>query len=372
MTPQEKRDWLRLARTENVGPVTFHQLIGRYKTATEAIAAIPELAAKGGLKRKLSIPSPASVEDELHKLDKLGGHLLCSNEPDYPKLLKALSDAPPALAIHGHAHLLSKPSVAIVGARNASLNGRRFAEKLARDLGEAGYVVVSGLAAGIDAAAHTGSLKTGTIGVIAGGIDIIYPPENEQLHRQMTETGLVVAEMPLGTPINAKLFPRRNRLVSGLALGVVVIEAALQSGSLITARFAGEQGREVMAVPGSPLDPRCAGTNRLIKDGAGLVEGAADVIGSLQQIAAREPEPDLFSHMPIENIDENSLERLRGTILTALSPTPVAVDDLIRVCQSPAASVWAILLELELAGRITRLPGNQVALLAPAAGAVNA
>ncbi len=371
MTPLERRDWLRLARTENVGPVTFNQLIQRYGNAANALAAIPDLAAQGGLKRKLTIPSPASVDEELHKLERMGAQLLCSCDEGYPTLLRHISDPPPAITVQGQPHLLKKPTVALVGARNASLNGRRFAERMARELGEAGFTVISGLAAGIDAAAHQGALPYGTVGVVAGGIDQIYPPENEQLHRQMTHTGLIVAEMPLGTPINAKLFPRRNRIVSGLSLGIVVIEAATQSGSLITARLAAEQGREVMAVPGSPLDPRCTGTNKLIKDGASLIEGAADVIALLRQPGAAEPKGNAFSTQPTDNADKNTIDTLRPRVLDALSPTPCPVDDIIRLCQSPASAVLAILLELELAGRLNRLPGNQVALLLDDVRAVN-
>jgi DNA processing protein len=371
MIAAELRDWLRLARTENVGPVTFNQLISRYGDAAKALAAIPELAAQGGLKRKLSMPSPASIEDELHKVAKLGARVITKLDEDYPRLLKHLSDAPPALTMHGHTNILSKPTVAIVGARNASINGRRFAEKLGRDLGEADYTVISGLAAGIDASAHQGALPYGTVGVVAGGIDQIYPPENEKLHQQMTQTGLVVAEMPLGTPINAKLFPRRNRIVSGLSLGVVVIEAAIQSGSLITARLAGEQGREVMAVPGSPLDPRSSGTNKLIKDGATLIESAADVLAALQPGGMHEPEQNIFNQQAIENADEKLVAALRPQVLAALSPTPTPIDDIIRVCQTPPSAVLAVLLELELAGRLVRMPGNQVALLLDLAGAVN-
>ncbi len=364
MTAAERLDWLRLARTENVGPVTFHQLLSRYGSASAALEAIPELASKGGLKRKLSIPSKASVEDEAGRIQHMGARLLLSGDADYPRLLAHISDAPPVIAVHGHAALLGKPCVAIVGARNASLNGRRFAERLGRSLSEAGWMVVSGLAAGIDASAHQGALAKGTIGVIAGGIDVVYPPENEALHKAMTEQGCVVAEMPFGTPINARLFPRRNRIVSGLSKGVIVIEAAMQSGSLITARMAAEQGREVMAVPGSPLDPRSTGTNKLIKDGAALIEGPEDVLAILRPASAQESEPVPYKNQAIDNIKENELNTLRPQVLEALSPTPAPVDALIRLCQMPAPMVLAVLLELELAGRIVRLPGNQVALIA--------
>lgn len=355
---------LRLARTENVGPITFHQLMGRFGSAQAAIEALPELAARGGLKRKLTVPSLKSIEDEIAALAKREAIILTLQDPAYPKLLAQLPDAPPVLLVEGHVALLSKqPLVAMVGARNASLNGRRYAEKLARDLGEAGMVVVSGLAAGIDAAAHQGALATGTIGVIAGGLDHVYPPENAPLYDKLRAQGAIVTEMPIGTPIKPNLFPRRNRIVSGLCRGVIVVEAALQSGSLITARLAGEQNREVMAIPGSPLDPRAAGTNRLIKDGAALIETAQDVLALINQHHLSEPETVIFAPPASQNIDENQVDRARAALLDGLAPTPTPVDELIRLCDFPAPIVWAALLELELAGRILRLPGNQVALL---------
>jgi DNA processing protein len=364
MTEAEKLAWLRLTHTENVGPVTFHQLVARYGSATAALEALPELAARGGLKRKLTVPSPAECEKELAALKHAKAAVLASCETAYPALLKQIPDAPPVLLVQGHANLLHKPCVAFVGARNASLNGRRLAEKLARDVGQAGWIVVSGLAAGIDGAAHQGALTTGTIGVIAGGFDHIYPPEHAALYDKLRESGVIVTEMPLGTGIKPQLFPRRNRIVSGLCRGTVVIEAALKSGSLITARLATEQGREVMAIPGSPLDPRSGGTNRLIKDGATLIEGAADILACLEDISARESEAPSFTPKPPEKIDESAVDAARLTLLSALSPVPVPVDEVIRLCDLPSPVVSAALLELELAGRVTRLPGNQVALVA--------
>jgi DNA processing protein len=360
----DRLSWLRLSRTENVGPVTFRQLLARFGTAEKAIEALPELAARGGLKRKLTVPTLKAVEDEIRVLEKRGAQILTWGDDAYPKLLAQTPDAPPVLLVEGHAPLLNKqPLVAMVGARNASLNGRRYAEKLARELGEAGIIVVSGLAAGIDASAHQGALATGTIGVIAGGFDHVYPPENAGLYDKLQTQGAIVTEMPLGTPIRPQLFPRRNRIVSGLCRGVIVVEAALQSGSLITARLAGEQGREVMAVPGSPMDPRAAGTNRLIKDGATLVESAMDVTNLLNQQRLEESELPLFAADTSHKIDENQADRARAALLGGLAPTPTPVDELIRLCDFPAPIVWAALLELELAGRILRLPGNQVALL---------
>lgn len=356
--------WLRLSRTENVGPVTFRQLLARYETPEKAIEALPELAARGGLKRKLTVPPLKSIEDEIRALEKRGAQILTWRDDAYPKFLAQTADAPPVLLVEGHAHLLNKqPLVAMVGARNASLNGRRYAEKLARELGEAGIIVVSGLAAGIDAAAHQGALTTGTIGVISGGFDHVYPPENAGLYDKLRTQGAIATEMPLGTPIKPQLLPRRNRIVSGLCRGVIVVEAALQSGSLITARLAGEQGREVMAVPGSPMDPRAAGTNRLIKDGATLIESARDVVNLLNQQRLEESELPVFAPATSYKIDENHVDKARAALLDGLAPTPTPVDELIRLCDFPAPIVWAALLELELAGRILRLPGNQVALL---------
>lgn len=363
ITEAERRDWLRLARTENVGPLTFIQLMQRYHTAGAAIEAIPELAAKGGLKRKLKVPSIASIEDEIGAIRKLGAKLIAMPDEDYPTWLRSIADPPPVISVLGHASLFAKASVALVGARNASINGIRFAEKLARDLGAMGYATVSGLAAGIDAAVHRGSLSTGTLAVVAGGIDVIYPPENEKLYRSIAEQGCIIAEMPMGFEIRPTLFPRRNRIVSGLSLGTVVIEAAMKSGSLITARLAAEQGREVMAVPGSPLDPRSAGTNHLIREGATLIQGAFDVAEALKRPLSQEAPKPVYVYQLSENVNENDVSRAVGKILNALSPTPQPVDEVIRLCETPAPVAAAALLELELAGRVARLPGNLVALL---------
>src|SRR5215468_4571255 len=280
LSDRERLDRLRLIRSENVGPVTFRALLRRFGNARAAIEALPELARRGGRSAPLRVFSAAQAEQELGAVGRIGARLLSAEDPDYPDALAAIYDAPPLLYLRGDAALLRRKAVAIVGARNASANGRRLAEDIARDVGAAGFVVVSGLARGIDHAAHRGSLDSGTIAVVAGGIDIAYPPDNEELQREIAQRGTLVAEMPPGTVPQAKHFPRRNRLISGLSLGVLVVEAALQSGSLITARMALEQGRDVLAVPGSPLDPRCRGTNNL-RQGAILAEGAADVIAAL-------------------------------------------------------------------------------------------
>jgi DNA processing protein len=285
LNPQERLDWLRLARTETVGPVTFYALLRRFGSARAALEALPRLS------RPVAAMSRRDAEAELAALDRLGAVILCWGEPDYPATLAAVEDAPPVLTVLGNPALLQAPMVAVVGARNASANGRRIANELAAGLGEAGVVVVSGMARGIDAAAHLGALDSGSAAVDAGGADIVYPEENRGLYDALVERGVVVAELPLGTEPQARHFPRRNRIISGMARGVVVVEAAAKSGSLITARFALEQGREVFAVPGSPLDPRCRGCNDLLRNGATLTETAADILTQLGPLLQSEMPP---------------------------------------------------------------------------------
>jgi len=364
--PEERLDWLRLARTETIGPVTFYALLRRFGSARAAIDAVPRLG-----RRDVTAVTRAQAERELAALDRLGARLLCWGEPLYPKPLEAVEDAPPVLTLLGQAEYLAAPIVAVVGARNASANGRRLAQDIAAGLGAEGIVVASGMARGIDAAAHAGSLATGSIAVVAGGVDVVYPEENRGLYDAMAKHGAVVAELPLGTEPQARHFPRRNRIISGMALGVVVVEAAAKSGSLITARFALEQGREVFAVPGSPLDPRCRGGNDLLRSGATLTENAADVVNQLGPLLHGAPfvpparsttERELPLTVPIAapkpvSVDDDSSLDL---ILEILSPTPVAVDEVVRQCQLSAAAVATLLLELELAGRIERHPGNLV------------
>jgi DNA processing protein len=364
LSDRERLDRLRLIRSENVGPVTFRALLRRFGSAQAAIEALPDLARRGGRPTPLRICPAAQAEQELGAADRIGARLLTTDDADYPEALAAIDDAPPLLYMRGDGALLQRAAVAVVGARNASANGRRLAEDIARDLGAAGFVVVSGLARGIDHAAHRGSLDSGTIAVVAGGIDIVYPPDNEELQREIARRGLILAEMPPGTVPQAKHFPRRNRIISGLSLGVLVVEAALQSGSLITARLALEQGREVLAVPGSPLDPRCNGTNNLLRQGAILAEGAADVLAALQGMAgsALRTEPQngwqLSEIAPDSPSDDTS-----RTVHELLGPAPVMVDELVRQCHLSAPAVRAVLLELELAGRLERHPGNRVSLL---------
>ena len=367
LADDERIDWLRLIRSDNVGPRTFRALIAHCGSAGAALDALPELARRGGAARP-RVFSRAAALREIEAARALGIALVASSEESYPPRLRAIDDAPPLLAVRGDAAALARPCVAIVGARNASAAGVKIAERLARGLGEAGFVVASGLARGIDAAAHRGSLATGTVAVLAGGHDRIYPPEHGGLAEAILRGGAAVSEMPLGWDPRARDFPRRNRLISGLALGVVVIEAARRSGSLITVRFALEQGREVFAVPGSPLDPRAEGTNDLIKQGATIVTEAADVIAALapilgsriERLAGERPRADAPARVadPGPAGDGDAQSR----VLSLLGPTPVTPDDLARLAGLPASSLHALLLELELAGRLIRHRGGLVSL----------
>ncbi len=364
LSDQDRFDWLRLSRSENVGPLTFVRLLERYGTAKAALAALPTLAKRGG--RSITVCSVAAVEAEIAEARRLGCFLLASCEPAYPRCLAATDDAPPLLYARGNVSLLKRPTVAMVGARNASANGRVFTRRLASDLGQAGMVVVSGLARGIDTAAHQGALSTGTVAVLAGGVDIVYPPENAELYQEIVTMGCVVSEMPPGIQPQARHFPRRNRIISGLSLGVVVIEASLKSGSMITARLALEQGREIFSVPGHPMDGRAQGTNQLLRDGATLVEKAEDVLESLKHMSEPdlgEPAPRSVFTSPPPEPSPAELDRARKQVLEYLSATPTVVDSIIRECQLSASTVSLVLLELELAGRLERQTGNRVALL---------
>lgn len=364
LSDAQRLDWLRLARSENVGPRTFVNLLEHFGSAAAALDALPGMAHRGGARAIKVFPREAALR-ELEASQRLGLALVALPEPDYPPRLAAIDDPPPLIAIRGAREVLTRPIVAIVGARNASAAGARFAERLAHDLGQAGYAIVSGLARGIDAAAHRASVTTGTIAVLAGGHDHIYPPENVDLLNALLANGAAISEMPLGWEPRAPDFPRRNRLISGLALGVIIVEAAKRSGSLITARFALEQGREVFVVPGSPLDPRAEGSNGLLKQGAIVTTEAADVIsvlapmlGKPQPRAFEEPEQPPLARDPPADAD-------RARIISLLGPTPVSIDDLIRLSGQPAAAVRITLLELALAGRLTWQPGGQVAMLDP-------
>lgn len=362
---------LRLARVEGVGPIAYRRMLHRFRSAAAALDALPGLLHSGGRTSAPEIPSQTQAEDELARLDRIGARLLVLDTPGYPPLLSLLEDAPPVLGVLGDPAVLAHSAVALVGARNASANGQRIAERLAAELAH-GIVVISGLARGIDAAAHQGAMTTGrTVAAVAGGLDIVYPAEHAALQRRIAENGAVVAEAPLGTAPQARHFPRRNRIIAGLSLGVVVVEAALRSGSLITTRIAQDLGREVFAVPGSPLDPRSHGSNDLIRQGAVLTESAADVLAHLPDL----PSHALFSQLPHASagLAESpprplappcDMTNIKAEVIDLLSPSPTAVDELVRRCQFSSAAVMAALLELELAGRVEALPGNRVALLA--------
>ncbi len=357
LTDKERSDWVRLSRSEGVGPVTFFGLLARFGSVSDAISALPDLIAKSG-RKGLKLVSAAQAEDEIAATIAFGGKILAACEPNYSKALAAITPPPPIISVRGHIGLLSKPTIGIVGARNASAAGLRIAREMAAGLGGAGYVVASGLARGIDGAAHLASLERGTIAVLAGGIDHIYPPEHESLHAHISERGLIVSESPLHAAVHARDFPRRNRIISGLSLGVVVVEAEARSGSLITARFAGEQGREVLAVPGSPLDPRAAGPNGLIKDGARLVTGYEDVVEALQGSSGLgERETNYFVHQsgPI-TLDPNIVNQVAGL----LSPVAVSLEDLSRDTGLPWRMVAAIIVELELNGQAVTQVGGRV------------
>lgn len=365
---KERLARLRLVRTPSIGPATYHTLIGRYGSALKAIEAVGELSLRGGRSRPLKPASLSAIQEEWDKTHALKGTFIFSDEPDFPRLLAATEPTPPLIIVRGHAHLLHEKAIAIVGARNASANGRKLAALLARDLGEAGYTIVSGMARGIDTAAHKGALSSGTCAVLAGGVDSIYPPENDGLYQDICAQGCIISEMPIGHVGRAKDFPRRNRLISGLSVGVVIVEAALRSGSLITARFALEQSREVFAVPGSPLDPRCRGANSLIKQGAALVESAEDILEILLTFDAAhrltEKDDDRLGPVspPLCDLSETDISDFRETIISLLSPTGTDIDDIVRESGATPGLVQVVLLELDLAGRLERLPGNRVCL----------
>lgn len=365
LSEAQRLDWLRLIRSENVGPATFRALINRYGGAAGALAALPELARRGGA-RALRIAGKAEAERELSNINAIGARVVALGEPEYPPALAFVDAPPPLLIMRGKNAVLKGRTVSIVGSRNASALGRRLTRMLAEEMGAEGYVIGSGLARGIDAAAHEASLPTGTIAVLAGGIDQVYPSEHRALYDRICEEGAVVSEMPFGWQAQARDFPRRNRIIAGLGLGVVVIEAAERSGSLITARLAGEMGREVFAVPGSPLDPRAAGTNRLIKEGATMTTGAEDVLEQLRVLNPSDwtaTTPILFRSEDGEASETGPPEGERARLIDALGPAPVEVDVLIRETGLNSGFVQVILLELELAGRIERMHGNRVALI---------
>lgn len=362
LTEADRIDRLRLIRSDHVGPRTFRSLLHHFGDARTALERLPDLARRGGAARSGRICSEAEARAELAAAKRMGVLLVAPNEPAYPPRLATLDDAPPLLGVRGSPDILVRPMIAIVGSRNASGAGLKFASQLAHDLGDAGFVVISGLARGIDQAAHRATIQSGTVAVLAGGHDRIYPPEHEDLLAALLDHGGAISEMPLGHVPRARDFPRRNRLISGASLGVVVVEAAHRSGSLITARMAAEQGREVFAVPGSPLDPRAAGTNDLIKQGATLTTEAADVINAVTPIMER---PVMFGagEPGGDPLDFDAGAGERKSILDLLGPSPISLDDLIRMSGASPTIVRTVLLELELAGRLERHGGGLVSLI---------
>jgi DNA processing protein len=367
LTDRQRLAWLRLIRSDNVGPATFRDLINRFGSAELALEALPELSRRGGSTRPARVAGRDEALAELDFATRFGARFVGIGEPDYPAALRQVEGAPPLVAVKGTSAPLAQPAIGIVGARNCSVAGAKFAAMIARDVGRAGYTIVSGFARGIDTAVHRASLDTGTAAVLAGGLDKPYPPENEPLIAELLgSNGLLLSEMPFGWEPRARDFPRRNRVIAGMSLGLVVTEAAARSGSLITARYAGNFGRLVFAVPGSPLDPRSEGANGLIKDGATLITSASDVIEAMAPLTRI----DLFSPQQISEPiieDERAMgippsENDRDAIVTALGPAPVEIDELIRHTGLPAQSVYLVLLELDLAGRLYRHPGGLVSL----------
>ena len=366
MTAETTIAALRLYRTENVGPVAFRQLTDQFGTPENALVALPDLASRGGRKKPLRVPSVRDIKREITAGEALGARLFSYQDATFSKALWACADAPPLLWSLGHSHLMTKPAIAVVGARNASANGLQLTQNLSRSLSDSGLVVISGMARGIDGAAHTGALSStgGTIAVLAGGLDHIYPKEHEALYRKIIGQGLIVTEMPPGSIAQARHFPRRNRIISGLSLGTVVVEAARRSGSLITARTSAEQGRHVFAIPGHPLDQRAQGPNDLIRNGATLVQSAEDILQdiSLQYDSLFEHETPTAFKAPVAPPDTKILSEVRPKIIGLLSPTPTIIDDLVRLSDCPPNTVLTVLLELELAGRLNRHAGQKVSL----------
>ena len=365
LTDAQRLAWLRLSRSENVGPVTFRDLLNQFGGAEAALDALPDLSRRGGRKQSVRVCGSAEAERELAAAEAAGARLTAIDEPGYPPLLAVIETPPPLIYLCGRFELVDQPTVAIVGARDASAAGRKFAAMIARDLGRAGVIVASGLARGIDTAAHEGALATGTIAVVAGGIDIAYPLENAQLQQRIGREGVLIAEGAPGLEPRGKDFPRRNRIISGLSAGVLVVEAAIRSGSRITAGYAYDQGRQVFAVPGNPLDSRAGGTNQLLKDGAKLVTEAADILGALhpsqnwQGTAQGVAEPSAAAQPSAVPVIAQSD---RDRVIEALGAAPVGLDDLVRATGLGAQQVRVVLLELDIAGRLDRSARQHIAL----------
>jgi DNA processing protein len=359
-------DALRLIRSENVGPMTFFRLVKFCGSVDKALEMAPGLSKRGGRAKPIRITPKTEAEREYEALRAYGAEVILYGEERYPRLLQQIADAPPVITVRGHAHLLANANmVGMVGARNASTNGCLFAKKLATDLGAAGQIIVSGLARGIDAAAHRGALATGTIAVIGGGINNVYPPENAMLFEEIAATGAIISELPFGAEPHARSFPGRNRIIAGMCRGVIIVEASLKSGSLITADYANDYGRDVFAIPGSPMDPRCHGTNKLLKEGATMVESARDVLSNLSplgELPLAEQLPLAFAESPLAKVSESNIDRARAQVLECLSASPTLMDDVIAATGLSPHLLMAVLLELELAGRLERHAGSKVAL----------
>lgn len=361
-------NYVRLIRSENVGPKNFLALVELYGGIQNAILAVPELSKRGGKNTPIKVCSISKAEEELENVKKIGGKIICYKDSSYPKQLLTIDDFPPVLTILGNISLLSHKIIAIVGSRNASANGRNFAYTLAKDFSDQNIITISGLARGIDTAAHNGALENyTTIAVVAGGIDNIYPPENKELYFKIADKGVIVAELPYGSVPRGQNFPQRNRIISGISHGVVVVEASFGSGSLITARMALEQNREVFAVPGFPLDPRCKGTNHLIKQGAKLIESAKDVVEEINftdhiNVSYMKERNATSFHNMCYNIDENELDKARIEVRNLLNASPIDINEVIKMLNFAPQIILTIVLELELAGKVERIKGNKIAL----------
>lgn len=360
ITRQEKLNWIRLSRSENVGKSTFFRLLEVFGSTANVLEKISDQAFQGGLGRQIKLCSEIDAENEIKKTENFGAEIITFYDEKYPKLLREIDDPPPIITIKGKEEFLNKYSVAVVGPRNASFNGIAFARKIAKDLGDNSLIVVSGLAKGIDTAAHIAALDSGTVGVIAGGIDHIYPVENSNLYQEIYKRGLIVSENPFGIPPKGGNFIQRNRLISGMSLGVIVVEAGLRSGSLTTARFAAEQNREVFSVPGSPFDPRCHGTNRLIKEGAKLTETIDDILAEILNMkllfdnisSFEEPETEDFIISSIKTPSDNDVKKVREEILSKLSFVPISFEDIIQELEVSSRIVNIAIVQLELADKV--------------------
>ncbi|WP_455478408.1 DNA-processing protein DprA [Bartonella sp. B10] len=380
LTDRQRLNWLRLLRSENVGAVSFRNLIDHYKTAENALDALPELSRKGGLCAPIRIATLEDAEKEMQKAERLGVQFVCLGEPNYPAFLKTIEASPPLISIKGNFSAFQKPSIGVVGSRNASAAGKKLAAQFANFLGNSGFTIISGLARGIDSIAHQASLLTGTVAVMAGGIDHIYPSENKKLYDDIIANGgAIVSEMPISWKPRAIDFPRRNRIIAGLSLGLLVVEATMRSGSLITARQAAEMGRLVFCIPGSPLDPRSVGTNNLIKDGALLTTHPSDIVETLTPLIPTtvSPQLDFFEESTFSQFQQESLNPLdatnlpvhligddaeRAAVLSALSTTPIDLDTLSSHSGVSLQNLYLLLVELDLAGKLIRHSGGYVSL----------